>query len=874
MLQPKRNWIAAGVVIVIIAAASLVWAWSVKGESYTTKDFKIAVGDDEPTKLDTTVYIPETTPAPAVLLAHGFGGSKQTVATQAKNLAAQGYVVLTYSARGFGTSGGKIHLNSPDYEVSDASQMVDFLATRSEVSLDGMNDPRVAAVGGSYGGALALLLAGHDDRVDAIVPQMTWNSLSDALFPNYGNDSATQGDGVFKRSWAGLFYAGGLGAGLTGHEPGSEDNGEDEQDQQGGGQGQGSEQDPGKDKKPGRDPAAAKEDPSCGRWAEQPCQMYQRVAASGHLDKAAKKLLEASSPQSVLGKIKAPTMLVQGESDTLFDLGQADANASGITHAPVKMAWFSGGHDASGTQGDQDHVNQITQQWLDHYLKGTGKTPGNDFSFTRIGGVNSSRADLATLGMTTAEYPGLGGSGRPVNKKLTAAGGKREQTIASPANGTPAAISSLPSMGQLSTLSSSIATEVPGQLATAQTKAQQGDPADIVGAPQIKLKAASENGKAVLFVKMYDVSPSGQKTLQNGLIAPVRLDNLPSDVSKAKPVTVDLPGVVHRLEVGHKLQVVVATADQSYAGPTEASDYTIDMPDSVRLPMTPAQPLPSTNNAWLVALIALAIVLPLGALTAWLVARLRHRRRDRSVEADLADTPLVVNDLRKVYKDGFVAVDGVSFKVEKGQVVGLLGPNGAGKTTSLRVLMGLLQPSEGDMRVFGHRVTPGAPVLSRLGALVEGPGLLPHLSGMDNLRLFWRATGRPEAEAHFDTVVEIADLGDRIHRKVRTYSHGMKQRIAIAQAMLGLPQLLVLDEPTDGLDPPQIAEMRQVLHHYAQNGRAVLVSSHLLAEVEQTCTHVVVMSRGKVVADGPVADVIGHGSGARLEDAFLELVEQ
>ena len=187
--------------------------------------------------------------------------------------------------------------------------------------------------------------------------------------------------------------------------------------------------------------------------------------------------------------------------------------------------------------------------------------------------------------------------------------------------------------------------------------------------------------------------------------------------------------------------------------------------------------------------------------------------------------------------------------------------------------MGLLQPTDGEMRVFGHKVTPGAPVLSRLGALVEGPGLLPHLSGMDNLRLFWRATGRPTDEARFDTIVEIAGLGERIHRKVRTYSHGMKQRIAIAQAMLGLPQLLVLDEPTDGLDPPQIAQMRQVLHDYAADGRAVLVSSHLLAEVEQTCSHVVVMSRGRVVASGPVADVIGTGTGHRLEDAFLELVQ-
>jgi ABC-2 type transport system ATP-binding protein len=155
-------------------------------------------------------------------------------------------------------------------------------------------------------------------------------------------------------------------------------------------------------------------------------------------------------------------------------------------------------------------------------------------------------------------------------------------------------------------------------------------------------------------------------------------------------------------------------------------------------------------------------------------------------------------------------------------------------------------------------VTPGAPVLSRLGSFVEGPGFLPHLSGRDNLELYWRATGRPAEDAHLDEALDIAALGEALDRPVRTYSQGMRQRLAIAQAMLGLPELLVLDEPTNGLDPPQIAAMRAVLVRYAAGGRTVIVSSHMLAEVEQTCTHVVVMHQGVRIAAGPVAEIAGH----------------
>lgn len=229
------------------------------------------------------------------------------------------------------------------------------------------------------------------------------------------------------------------------------------------------------------------------------------------------------------------------------------------------------------------------------------------------------------------------------------------------------------------------------------------------------------------------------------------------------------------------------------------------------------------------------------------------------------DPPVEVRGLTKRF-GRVTAVDGLSFVVERGQVVGLLGPNGAGKTTTLRVLLGLVRPSGGEALLFGTPVRPGLPELRRVGALVEGPGFVPHLSGQRNLELYWEAGGRPLQEAQFDFALEVAGLGDALRRKVRTYSHGMRQRLGIAQALLGRPELLVLDEPVNGLDPAQIVEVRTVVLRLAASGVTVLLSSHILAEVEQTCTHAVVMQRGRLVAAGSVAELT-----ATAESAYLEV---
>jgi len=233
----------------------------------------------------------------------------------------------------------------------------------------------------------------------------------------------------------------------------------------------------------------------------------------------------------------------------------------------------------------------------------------------------------------------------------------------------------------------------------------------------------------------------------------------------------------------------------------------------------------------------------------------------------MAPEPVIeVNGLTKQFGRGKVlAVDDFSFTVERGQIVGLLGQNGAGKTTTLRALLGLVRPTKGELRIFGTTVRPGIAELSRVGALVEGPGFVPHLSGRRNLEIFWRAGGRPVPEAHLEAALEISGLGTAVDRAVKGYSHGMKQRLGFSQALLGSPELLVLDEPVNGLDPQQIVEVRDALLRLAADGVTILLSSHLLSEVEHTCSHVVVMHQGRLIQSGSVEAVTASVASAYLE---------
>jgi ABC-type multidrug transport system ATPase subunit len=217
------------------------------------------------------------------------------------------------------------------------------------------------------------------------------------------------------------------------------------------------------------------------------------------------------------------------------------------------------------------------------------------------------------------------------------------------------------------------------------------------------------------------------------------------------------------------------------------------------------------------------------------------------------------------------AVDRLSFTIAPGQVCALLGPNGAGKTSTMRVLVGLSTPDEGRVSILGEPVRLGAAVLRRVGVLIDGPAFVPHLSGLANLRLLWSATRRAWPPPALDDALDLAGLGPALHRKVRKYSTGMRQRLMLAQALMRAPDVLVLDEPANGLDPAEVRALRGHLTSLAGRGVTVLLSSHQLAEVQQAATHAVVIDRGRLITASPLADLLA--AGGSLEDAFLALTD-
>ena len=224
--------------------------------------------------------------------------------------------------------------------------------------------------------------------------------------------------------------------------------------------------------------------------------------------------------------------------------------------------------------------------------------------------------------------------------------------------------------------------------------------------------------------------------------------------------------------------------------------------------------------------------------------------------------------LTKRYDD-VAAVDELDLQVERGALYGFLGPNGAGKTTTIRMALGLIHPTAGAVEVLGETVTTDRGPLRRVGALVEEPAFYRYLSGRRNLEYFARAGGRGEDTRRrlerIDECLAQVGLTDAADKRVKAYSQGMRQRLGIGLALLGEPELLMLDEPTNGLDPTGMREMRQLLRGLADAGTTVFVSSHLLAEVEAMCDRVGVMAQGRIVAEGPPGTLRGAADRVRIE---------
>ncbi len=592
-----RTLTASLLAATLVGAAALpATATTTDDPAITTEAFTLDVidgpNDEFTVTIDADRHVPETataaTPAPVVLLAHGFGGNKDGYEGSGltETFADAGYVVVSYSSRGFGASTREIGLDSVDYDVKDVQQLIDEIATWDYVQLDAPGDPRIAMHGDSYGGGISLQVAAVDDRLDAIVPRITWSSLVYSLTPNnLGAPTASpyeQPFGIFKQQWTTLFFSLGTAQPVISNEGFSLDTQSSE----------------------------------CLGFVSGLCQTYVRTSAQGRGDAEGVELLQKSSPDVRAAGITAPTFLIQGQDDTLFNLRESVMNRELIAAngTPTKLLWFNGGHSGAGAPGEtvngrdpQDVVNTRILQWFEKYLRGDESVdtgPALEYYRDWVEHDETNAADAyASLDGWDAATPtafALSGDGTLVTDGGAVAAG--DLSFVNPPNGQPAAFSE-DALRQ----SPFPATEVPGQFAEWVTEPLT-ESLEVVGIPTLELPVSSQTGEAHLHVRIYDVAEDGTETLVRRLTAPVYAEDL------SAPLTISHPGFVHRFDAGDRIRLVVASTDASYSNRVVPDQYTVAVdpaaPPVLTLPVVAA----STQEATPASDDAAAAAAPAGEL--------------------------------------------------------------------------------------------------------------------------------------------------------------------------------------------------------------------------------------------------------------------
>ena len=608
------RWLVALVpVLVALLSAALPSAASAQGYSVRTLHFIVTVGpagQEQQCNIIGDLYKPDDAtaahPDPSVLTTNGFGGSKADQAAMAKELASEGYVVLSYSGLGFGGSGCPIQLDDPDWDGKAASQLITFLGGGSAatdgttvnyvvhdaVAHDGQHhafDSRVGMIGGSYGGEVQFAAADNDPRLDTIVPIITWNDLTYSLAPNNANlpttvpsDSVTAGEpGSAKYIWLNAFFG----------EGSAEDGLQQLQN----------------------DPKA--DLTGCPNFNSQVCAAAIETDGTGAAPPSAIALLRHASVESYMGNIRIPTLLAQGQDDTLFQLHEATATYEALRAqgTPVKMIWQSWGHsqstpapgelgDGSGGYSIYDSAGHITyegqtvQEWFARYLKGSPATPSLDFTFFRpwvsyTGDADQAYGRAPSYPVGSVQTYDLSGTNALVTPPASVQSG--QSTFATTGAGSPTSYSEISAVEQ-NEEPGGPPYDTPGSFAEYETPPLAQN-TDVVGLPTASVNVSAPvqganpfgpAGDLVLFFKLYDLSPSGAITLPDKLIAPVRVP------AGGGTFRVDLPGIVHRFPAGDRIALVVAGGDQAYRGNDVAGPLTISTspsaPGVLHLPVADA----------------------------------------------------------------------------------------------------------------------------------------------------------------------------------------------------------------------------------------------------------------------------------------------